>query len=135
MDYKRACLISENKSAVRWDVTTKSTQNPYPDKTTITVKQDEKYKSGYKVMQRNKVDGKHHGDEVRTSRRFNQPEKFQDWKPSKHSKPLRQIMQITEKLFAEVKDKQLLNDDELKKRIPQIIQYQYEKLLEEIGDE
>ena len=135
MDYKRACLISENCSATRWDITPKSPQNPYPDKTTITVKQDKKYKAGYKVMQRNSVDGKHHGNEVRTSRRFDTPEKFQDWKPSKHSKPLRQLMQITEKLFEEIQDKHLLNDDELKERIPQILQYQCEKLLDLLSDE
>lgn len=135
MDYKRACLISENCSAIRWDITTKSSSNPNPDKTMITVKKNQKYKSGYKIMQRNKIEGKHHGDTVRTSRRFSQPERYQDWRPSKHSKSLRQIMQITERLFEEIQDKQLLNDAALKERIPQIIQYNYEKLLEKDSKE
>ncbi len=134
MDYKRACLISKNNSAVRWDVTTKSPQNPYPDKTTITVKKDEKYKSGYKIVQRNKVDGKHQGDEVRLSRRFIEPEKYDDWKPSKHSKPLREIMLLIEKLFNEIKDKSILKDEDLKNRIPQIIQYHYERLVDSIPE-
>ncbi len=132
MNYKRACLISENSSAIRWDITTKTPMNPNPDKTNITVKQDDKYKAGYTVVQRDKIDGKHYGNKVRTSRRFQQPDKFEDWKPSKHSRSLGLIMQITEKLFGEIEDRQLLEDEELKERIPEIIQYLYNKQLDTI---